>query len=84
MKETYTCPRCSVKYGDRYEEDNLWFLKNAGYINLGCCVECETPDEGARITTIWKDYLTSTGIGVKNAQVEDRSNSRTYRSVYEF
>jgi hypothetical protein len=56
-----------MKYGDRYEEDNLWFLKNAGYIELGCCVECETTEEGVIITKTWKDYLASTGIGVKNA-----------------
>jgi hypothetical protein len=65
-KETYTCPRCSTKYGDRYEEDNLWFLKNAGYIKLGCCVECETAEEGVILDKTWKDYCDSTGIGAKS------------------
>jgi hypothetical protein len=64
MKETYTCPRCLTKYGDRHEEDNLWFLKNAGYITLGCCVECETLQEGVILTKTWKDYCDSTGIGL--------------------
>jgi hypothetical protein len=59
MKDTYTCPRCAIKYGDRYEEDNLWFLKNAGYIELGCCVECETPEEGVILTNNWKKYTSS-------------------------
>jgi ribosomal protein L37AE/L43A len=67
MKETYTCPRCATKFGDRSEDDNIWFIKNAGYINLGCCVECETPEEGVIITKTWKDYLTSTGLGESNA-----------------
>ena len=59
MKETYTCPRCAIQYGDRYEEDNLWFLKNAGYIALGCCVECETPEEGVTLTKNWTEYTSS-------------------------
>jgi hypothetical protein len=59
MKETYTCPRCTTKYGDRHEEDNLWFLKNAGYIELGCCPECETPEEDVILTSNWKKYTSS-------------------------
>ena len=60
MEETYTCPRCSVKYGDRNDfHDSLWFLKNAGYIQLGCCVECETAEEDIVITKTWKEYITN-------------------------
>jgi hypothetical protein len=59
MKETYTCTRCSSKYGDRDEEDNLWFLKNAGYISLGCCPQCETSEEDVITTKTWKDYTTT-------------------------
>lgn len=65
MKETYTCPRCAERYGDRNEDDNVWFVKNAGYISLGCCPECETSEGDVIITKIWKDYCDSTGIGVK-------------------
>ena len=56
MKETYTCPRCAERYGDRNEDDNVWFVKNAGYITLGCCPECTTPKEFEVIDKTWKDY----------------------------
>jgi hypothetical protein len=62
MKETYICPRCSKRFGDRYEEDNLWFLTNAGYIEFGWCVDCETPEEDEKTTVIWNNYLVSKGL----------------------
>lgn len=58
----YTCPRCAEKF-----LQGFLFLKNAGYMDMGICTECETPEEGVIITKIWKDYCDSTGIGVKNA-----------------
>jgi hypothetical protein len=57
MKETYTCPRCLTKYGDRSEEDSIMFVKNAGYIALGCCGKCETPEEDVITDKTWKTYL---------------------------
>ncbi len=59
MKEIYTCPRCSTKYGDRDEEDNLWFIKNAGYIKMGTCPDCTTPEEFEVIDKTWKAYTTN-------------------------
>jgi hypothetical protein len=56
MKETYTCPRCTERYGDRTEDDSLWFMKNSGYINHGCCPECKTPEEFEVIDKTWKEY----------------------------
>jgi len=56
MKEIYTCPRCTERYGDRNEDDNIWFVKNAGYITLGCCPECTTPEEFEVIDKTWKQY----------------------------
>ena len=58
MKEIYTCPRCAERYGDRTEDDNVWFVKNAGYISLGCCPECETSEEDVITTKTWQDYTT--------------------------
>lgn len=57
MKETYTCPRCAERYGDRTEDDNVWFVKNAGYISRGCCPDCRTPEEFEAIDKTWKEYL---------------------------
>ena len=57
MKETYTCPRCATEYGNRNEDDSIWFVKNAGYISLGSCPECETSEEDVIITKTWKEYL---------------------------
>ena len=59
MKETYTCPRCLTNYGDRGEDDSISFVKNAGYISLGCCPECETSEEDVVTTKTWKDYTTT-------------------------
>ena len=56
MKETYTCPRCLTKHGDIDEDDNLWFIKNAGYIKMGACPECTTPEEFKVIDETWKAY----------------------------
>jgi hypothetical protein len=59
MKETYTCPRCLIKYGDRTEEDTLWFIKNAGYVKMGVCPECNTPEEFKVIDETWQAYTSS-------------------------
>jgi len=66
MKETYTCPNCSNKFGDKDEDDNIWFIKNSGYITLGCCPMCETPEQSVMLAKIWKDYTTKL-FGAKNA-----------------
>ena len=57
MKETYTCPRCATEYGNRNEDDSIWFVKNAGYISRGCCPECETSEEFEVTDKTWKEYL---------------------------
>jgi len=56
----YVCPRCS----DSYDSDNLWFIKNAGYIDLGICPECRTPDEFDITSKNWKTFLATKGIGL--------------------
>ena len=52
--EEYICPRCSEKF-----LSGFWFLKNAGYIDLGICTICETLEENTIITKTWKDYTTN-------------------------
>lgn len=66
MKETYTCPNCDITYGNKNEEDNIWFIKNSGYVTLGCCPFCETPEQTVILTKTWKDYTTNL-FGGKNA-----------------
>ena len=56
--EEYICPRCSNEY------DDLWFMENAGYIELGICAECRTPDEFDITSKNWKAYLATKGIGL--------------------
>lgn len=60
--EEYKCPRCSNVYNNEHDSD-IWFLKNAGYITLGCCPECETSEEDVIITKTWKEYRQSTKEG---------------------
>ncbi len=52
--EEYKCPRCSEKF-----LSGFWFLENAGYINLGICTICETPEEDVVTTKTWKEYTTN-------------------------
>ena len=39
-------------------------MENAGYIELGICAECRTPDEFDITSKNWKTYLATKGIGL--------------------
>ena len=57
MKE-YICPRCSNVFNNDDDLD-LWFIVNAGYVKMGACTNCTTPEEFKVIDKTWKDYRKS-------------------------
>jgi len=57
MKE-YNCPRCSNIFNDDNDSD-LWFIVNAGYVKMGACPTCTTPEEFKIIDDTWKAYRKS-------------------------
>jgi phage FluMu protein Com len=54
----YICPRCSTVFNNDIDDD-LWFIINAGYVEMGCCPECKTHKESKVISKTWKDYITN-------------------------
>jgi hypothetical protein len=60
--DKYTCPRCSQKFA---ENDDIWFMKNAGYVGLNICVFCVTPTEKKEVQNVWHEYLKSKGLGIE-------------------
>ncbi len=64
--QEYVCPRCSDVYNNDNDSD-LWFIINAGYVKMGVCPNCNTPEEFKIIDSTWKAYRQSTVKGAKNA-----------------
>ena len=56
--EEYVCPRCSTVFNNDVDDD-LWFIINAGYLKIGACPECKTPEESKMISKTWKNYITT-------------------------
>ena len=38
---------------------NLWFMINSGYVEMGVCGDCKTPEEFMVIDKTWKAYRKS-------------------------
>lgn len=57
--EEYICPRCSTVFNNDNDDLNLWFMINSGYVEMGACGDCKTPEEFMVIDKTWKAYRKS-------------------------